>query len=57
MINAMMKKIYKTPVVSLETVQATQILAVSFDKSETGADSDVVLTKESKDDWNDIWSE
>ena len=53
----MMKKIYMTPVVSLETAQATQMLAVSLDKSETGADSDVVLTKESKDDWNDIWSE
>ena len=53
----MMKKIYMTPVVSLETAQATQMLAVSLDKSETGADSDVVLTKESKEDWNDIWSE
>ena len=52
-----MKKTYKTPIVSLEIVQATQILAVSLDKSETGADPNVVLTKESKDDWNDIWSE
>lgn len=57
MVNAIMKKIYKTPIVCLETVQATQILAASFDKSETGADPDVVLTKESKEDWNDIWSE
>ena len=52
-----MKQTYKTPVVSLETAQATQMLAVSLGKSDTGADPDIVLTKESQDDWNDIWEE
>ena len=52
-----MKKIYKTPSFNLEIAQATQVLAVSFDKSETGADGDVVLAKESKDDWGEIWDE
>ena len=51
-----MKKTYKTPSVNIEIAQATQILAVSLDKNETGADEGVVLTKEN-DNWDDIWDE
>lgn len=51
-----MKKTYKTPSVNIEIAQATQILATSLYKNDTGADNDVVLTKEN-DDWEDIWDE
>ncbi|MBO4905923.1 MAG: hypothetical protein J5486_02665 [Bacteroidaceae bacterium] len=51
-----MNKIYQKPSVDTSLAQTTQMLANSFTKYDTGADEDVVLTKESSD-WDNIWSE
>lgn len=54
--NTIMKKIYQTPSVNVTFVHTTQMLATSFDKYDSGADTGVVLTKQNTNDWGDIWS-
>lgn len=44
-----MKKIYQTPCVDITVIQSAQVLAMSLSKNTTGANENVVLTRENKD--------
>ena len=41
-----MKKIYQTPSVNAIFLHTRKMMALSFDKNETGADADVVLGRQ-----------
>ncbi len=49
-----MKKVFVRPAISIEEVQATQMLAESLNISDETVDGGSALTKE--DDWN-IWGD
>lgn len=50
-----MKKTYQTPSVNVTFVHTIQMMALSLNINDTGADADVVLTREDLG-W-DIWGE
>lgn len=50
-----MKKIYQKPNLDVELSEATQMLALSLGKYDTGADDDVVLVRQ-EIEW-DIWGD
>ncbi len=52
--NRNMKKVFVRPAISIEEVQATQMLAESLNISDETVDGGSALTKE--DDWN-IWGD
>lgn len=59
-----MKKIYQAPIVSINFVRTTHMLALSFDKNDTGSDGTVLVkgdragrgNREDYNVWNDDWS-
>lgn len=50
-----MKKTYQTPSVNVTFVHTIQMMALSLNINDTGADADVVLTREDLE-W-DIWGD